>query len=288
MDPAHRDAHRRLWTDLVRRAQPGYAAAPASLLAFTAWQSGDGALANIALDRALADTPGYSMALLLQEALDAGMPPSAATLPMTPEEVAASYAARDTTPATSAATPARAARPTAATADHLAVRGPDTPARAPPQPAPVTVLQPKTGHRPRNINDVLDSAPGVRDQELTEVPGPAPGRPCASGWASSSALPGSVRPWTGGPPPPSPLPNSAPALNGRCLRRAAGLLPVTRAGLAAEPTGRRLHAIDMRACRLRGQRGVHTRAPADDHGPLPDINVILARPTVVGRSPQPA
>ena len=62
MDPAHRDAHRRLWTDLVRRAQPGYVAAPASLLAFTAWQCGDGALANIALDRALADTPGYSMA----------------------------------------------------------------------------------------------------------------------------------------------------------------------------------------------------------------------------------
>jgi hypothetical protein len=97
MDPAHRDAHRRLWTDLVRRAQPGYAAAPASLLAFVAWQSGDGALANIALDRALADIPGYSMALLLQEALDAGMPPSAATLPMTPEQVAASYAARDST-----------------------------------------------------------------------------------------------------------------------------------------------------------------------------------------------
>ena len=57
MDPAHRDAHRRLWTDLVRRAQPGYVAAPASLLAFVAWQSGDGALANIALDRALAESP---------------------------------------------------------------------------------------------------------------------------------------------------------------------------------------------------------------------------------------
>ena len=39
MDPAHRDAHRRLWTDVVRRAQPGYVAAPASLLAFTAWQA---------------------------------------------------------------------------------------------------------------------------------------------------------------------------------------------------------------------------------------------------------
>ena len=56
--PSHRDAHRRLWTDVVRRAQPGYVAAPASLLAFTAWQAGDGALANIALDRALADDPG--------------------------------------------------------------------------------------------------------------------------------------------------------------------------------------------------------------------------------------
>ena len=33
MDPAHRDAHRRLWIDVVRRAQPGHVAAPASLLA---------------------------------------------------------------------------------------------------------------------------------------------------------------------------------------------------------------------------------------------------------------
>jgi len=61
MDPAHRGVHLRLWTDVVRRAQPGYVAAPACLLAFTAWQCGEGALANIALDRALADTPGYSM-----------------------------------------------------------------------------------------------------------------------------------------------------------------------------------------------------------------------------------
>jgi hypothetical protein len=91
MDPAHRDAHGRLWTDLTRRAQPGYVAAPASLLAFTAWQCGNGALANVALDRALADTPGYSMAQLLRDVIDAGAPPSMATLPMTPEEVAASY-----------------------------------------------------------------------------------------------------------------------------------------------------------------------------------------------------
>ena len=61
------------------------------LFAFVAWQAGDGALANVALDRALADEPGYSMAQLLRQVITAGAPPSLARLPMTPEEVAASY-----------------------------------------------------------------------------------------------------------------------------------------------------------------------------------------------------
>jgi len=95
MDPAHADGHLRLWTDVVRRAQPGYVAAPAALLAFVAWQSGNGALANVALDRALADDPRYSMATLLREVITAGAPPALARLPMTPEEVAASYEGQD-------------------------------------------------------------------------------------------------------------------------------------------------------------------------------------------------
>jgi len=48
-------------------------------------------MANVALDRALADDPRYSMALLLRQVISAGAPPSMARLPMTPEEVAASY-----------------------------------------------------------------------------------------------------------------------------------------------------------------------------------------------------
>jgi hypothetical protein len=91
MDPRFRAAHRRLWADLVRHAQPGYVPAPACLLAFTAWQYGEGALAGVAIERALGAAPGYSMALLLADAIEAGLPPSAARLPMTPEEVAASY-----------------------------------------------------------------------------------------------------------------------------------------------------------------------------------------------------
>jgi hypothetical protein len=101
MDPAHHQEHRRLWTGLVRRAQPGYIAAPACLLALTAWQGGEGALANLALDQALADAPGYRMALLLRDALTAGAPPSVATPPITPEQVADSYAATGTSPASS-------------------------------------------------------------------------------------------------------------------------------------------------------------------------------------------
>jgi hypothetical protein len=93
LDPRHRDAHARLWTDVVRAAGSDYVAAPASLLAFTAWQAGNGGLAAVAVERALAARPGYSMALLIGSALQAGLPPSAARLPMTPAEVAASYAA---------------------------------------------------------------------------------------------------------------------------------------------------------------------------------------------------
>jgi uncharacterized protein DUF4192 len=98
MDPAHRDAHLRLWSDVVRRARRAYLPAPAALLAFTAWQCGEGALANIALDRALAADPGYSLAHLLRAILDAGVPPSAARPPMTPEQVADSYLIAEAVP----------------------------------------------------------------------------------------------------------------------------------------------------------------------------------------------
>jgi hypothetical protein len=91
MDPGYKEAHLRLWTDLTRLARPGYIAPAASLLAFVAWQTGNGALANVALDRALDENPQYSLALLLRQALDSGAPPSMARKPMTPEEVTAAY-----------------------------------------------------------------------------------------------------------------------------------------------------------------------------------------------------
>jgi hypothetical protein len=46
-----------------------------TLVAWTAYARGEGALANVALDRALAGRPDYSLALLLRSCLDAGLPP---------------------------------------------------------------------------------------------------------------------------------------------------------------------------------------------------------------------
>ncbi|MET8910295.1 DUF4192 domain-containing protein [Micromonospora sp. NPDC004551] len=70
------DADISLWTDVFRRAEPELIAAPGSLLAFAAWRAGHGALAAVALERVLAAHPGYSLAVLLDDALRRGLSPA--------------------------------------------------------------------------------------------------------------------------------------------------------------------------------------------------------------------
>jgi hypothetical protein len=65
-----------LWTELTRRVPPPLDAAPATLLAVTAWVRGDGAMANVALDRALSSDPGHTLARLLRDALDGCLRPA--------------------------------------------------------------------------------------------------------------------------------------------------------------------------------------------------------------------
>lgn len=62
---------------VLRSAPPGHAAPVASCTAVVAWLLGDGALAHIAVDRALGDDCDYSLALLLSASLRAGLPPAA-------------------------------------------------------------------------------------------------------------------------------------------------------------------------------------------------------------------
>jgi hypothetical protein len=65
-----------LWTECTRRAPAPLVAAPATLLAVSAWLRGDGAMANVALGRALTAEPGYGLAELLSSALAACLPPA--------------------------------------------------------------------------------------------------------------------------------------------------------------------------------------------------------------------
>lgn len=89
LDPAVRDAawapitretsreHARLWMDVLRRGPTPLIAAPAALLAFAAWQSGQGALAWCALDRCAEADERYSLAGLIAQALQHAVPPDA-------------------------------------------------------------------------------------------------------------------------------------------------------------------------------------------------------------------
>jgi hypothetical protein len=69
--------HVRLWADVLRRGPSPLVAAPAALLAFAAWQSGQGALAWCALDRCAEADEDYSLAGLIGEALQRAVPPDA-------------------------------------------------------------------------------------------------------------------------------------------------------------------------------------------------------------------
>jgi hypothetical protein len=67
--------HVELWRELVRRAPRHLVPGAASLLAFAAWQGGDGALAWCAIDRALEVDPDCTLAQLVAELLTAAVSP---------------------------------------------------------------------------------------------------------------------------------------------------------------------------------------------------------------------
>lgn len=69
------ETHERLWSDVLRRCVPAFAAPAAMLVAYAAWRSGNGVRARIALDRALDADPAYRAAKLMGEILDRGLSP---------------------------------------------------------------------------------------------------------------------------------------------------------------------------------------------------------------------
>jgi len=70
-------AHIAMWCDLTRRVEPAYLPPVATLLGYAAWRTGDGALAGIAVQRALDANPRYEPAQVMEALLDTGTPPDA-------------------------------------------------------------------------------------------------------------------------------------------------------------------------------------------------------------------
>jgi hypothetical protein len=69
--------HAEVWRAVVQRCPSDLVAAPAALLAFMAWLSGNGALAWCAVDRSLQCNPDNVLAGLVAQALESAMPPTA-------------------------------------------------------------------------------------------------------------------------------------------------------------------------------------------------------------------
>lgn len=74
-DEASIEIYWTMWRYLIRIAPSGFIAPVASLLAAVSYEKGEGALAQRCLDRALADDPSYSLAILLRRVFSAGWPP---------------------------------------------------------------------------------------------------------------------------------------------------------------------------------------------------------------------
>ncbi|MFD4675130.1 DUF4192 domain-containing protein [Lentzea sp. NPDC058450] len=66
----------RLWLELTRTCPAPERAEPAALLAFYAYQRGDGGVASIALDAADEACPGHALSSLIRSAVSAAFPPA--------------------------------------------------------------------------------------------------------------------------------------------------------------------------------------------------------------------
>ena len=69
------DLYFAMWRELLRMAPPGFIAPIACVVAAMAYENGDGALAQKAVDRAIADGESYPLAGLLRRVFNAGWPP---------------------------------------------------------------------------------------------------------------------------------------------------------------------------------------------------------------------
>ena len=75
MDRDSADVDLAFWSKVAKNVVPPHETNPIMLLSFSAWMRGDGALARIAIERALRSDPEHRASQLLARALDCGLAP---------------------------------------------------------------------------------------------------------------------------------------------------------------------------------------------------------------------
>lgn len=185
----------RLWRCLARRCVPPfeeYAAAPLTLLAWTAWLAGDVATSRVVLAKALDLDPDYTLAQLLYRSLNGGLEPDRLL-----ETVRAARSRRD---------PPEAASPPIATG----------PARTP------------VGREPGAVGSSGAGSPGEAAADRAGPGGPLPGRRIPGQRQGGGPLPPRLPDATTRPPDPGTPPGAAtsaaaaPAAPGHRFARPAG------------------------------------------------------------------
>ena len=91
MDMEFARQHLQLWLDTMQASMTALVPPIASLVAWTAWQCGDMALSQMAVEKALEVDADYNMANIIAGCLASGVPPTLAKPPMSPDEVARAY-----------------------------------------------------------------------------------------------------------------------------------------------------------------------------------------------------
>ncbi|MGW4381487.1 DUF4192 domain-containing protein [Kitasatospora sp. NPDC004531] len=181
----------KLWRYLIQRCVDPFehlAAPPMTLLAWTSWLAGDPATARIVLARALELDPGYTLAQLLYESLNAGIAPEALLRVVRSERSTRLRAAgRDQRPELPPSdAPTGSERPGSPSRTPAAPSGAQARACGEPLPAPEDAKR-----EPGPGRVCSESSPG--GSEPGEDGSPAGGRPAACSDAASAAARRRVR-----------------------------------------------------------------------------------------------
>jgi hypothetical protein len=194
-----------LWTDVLRRVEPLYVPAAGCVLSYLAWRAGQGALARVAVDRALQAQPQHQMAGLLDEVLGMGIGPHAMsafeaqprpTVVLSPGDEEEAVNAHTRAPTAQPSPPSRP-RPT----PGRPPAAPSQPPAAPSQPPAAPSQPPAAPSQPPAAPSERPATPDESPVAAGESPGSAaesrltPGRPSATpGRSGASLSPEQARP----------------------------------------------------------------------------------------------